>query len=219
MRLHQESHAAVDLRDAGTVLTYTHLSSLPATVLVRATLGGTGGPIAGGGAYTLKSYINGVVISPVAVVSVGGGVTATAIQSRHLLLAEDDTLTVTATGLVGDAAVRTLAELFDVTPAQLEELTGGGQVAVDHNYDETDALRVVDPEGRAVDHATIRAYRQEDYAAGYRSARYILGESETKSDGRWRLPILLDPGDYTLLLFKQGMFKAKALNLQVVAGA
>lgn len=105
------------------------------------------------------------------------------------------------------------------TVAQIHEkigtVTGLGTVTVDHDYGGTDTLAVMTEAGVRVANVNVVSYRKADYVAGRRTADYIVARTTTDVDGRWRAPLLLDPGAYTLLLFKQGVIDAKTVDLTV----
>lgn len=92
---------------------------------------------------------------------------------------------------------------------------GDGAVEVDQNYGGTDALTVMTAGGVRVDNATILVYLKSDYAAGRRDRQYVVVSTTTTATGAWAAPVMLDPGDYTLLIYKQGVIKARAVNLTV----
>lgn len=92
---------------------------------------------------------------------------------------------------------------------------GDNSVQVDHNYGGIDVLRITTAAGAGIDNVTIRAYLTSDYVAGQRSADYIVASTRTSSDGRWVNPILLDPDDYTLVIFKQGIYRTTTHNIAV----
>lgn len=82
---------------------------------------------------------------------------------------------------------------------------GTGDVAVDHSFGGTDALRYVDPDGFGIDGATVKAYLASDYDAAPPAYR-VRGQTATKSDGRWVAPLQLDPATaYVIVVEKVGM--------------
>ena len=123
-----------------------------------------------------------------------------------------------------DAAVTSRPTLADMLAgglaleATLAALLGTGDTAVDHNtgadgsYDE-DYLQAVYA-GNPVDNAMIEAYQctLAQYNAGNRGGR--KGKSETKTDGRWLRPMMLDHGfTYTIVCYKQGAFQPYAVQI------
>lgn len=93
--------------------------------------------------------------------------------------------------------------------------TGDGSVAVDHNYGGTDALRIVDGSGAGIDDVTIRAYLTSDWDANNRSTDFIVARTSTNANGRWAQTLQLDPGSYTLSIYKQGVYESTTQSLTV----
>lgn len=84
--------------------------------------------------------------------------------------------------------------------------SGSGNVAVSDAYPTVDFLRVLDAV-TALPLAGVRiiAYLTADYNAGNLGQAYIQGESLTKNDGRWMVPIyLLSANTYTLVFVDNG---------------
>lgn len=197
------------------LFSFEYTGDTPREVLVRVNLGDDSKPIAGGGNYVLKPYINGVLLSPVATVPVQGGVTKTILHSRVFQLEPGDVLTLSVIGLAGDTAVNAVSSVRDATPIRASELVGDGAVPVDHNYGGTDAYTVIVSDGRRVDNATVLAFRSSDYAAGRRETQYAVARTSTDVNGQWTSALMLDPGDYVLFVYKQGVIQAKAVDLTV----
>lgn len=216
MELKRQTETALDISAGGVVLTYDYIGTLPIEVVARVDLGLPGGEIAGAGAYTVAFRIDDMLVSPTNQLTIPAGQTDAILVTRPVPLLPDDTLTVTVTGRPGDTAVNTRTSLRDMTAVKQSDVTGVGAVAVDHNYGGADALTVVAAGGARVDNASVRAYRQADYAAGRRTPEYVVGQTYTAQDGRWSSPIMLDPGTYTLLIFKQGVIQSKAVSVTVV---
>jgi len=83
--------------------------------------------------------------------------------------------------------------------------TGDGDVAVNHNYGGTDALRVLSG-GVPVDGAVIRAYLKTAYDAGTYT---VVARAVTGSDGRWVAPMMLDADTYVLITSGTGKVAKK----------
>lgn len=96
-----------------------------------------------------------------------------------------------------------------------EQVIGSGAVLVNHNYGGEDALRYVAPNGVGIEGGIIQAYLKEDFDAGRIGRGYIIAESVTGADGRWLRPMALDPGQYTLIFFKQGSYQPSIVNITV----
>lgn len=81
---------------------------------------------------------------------------------------------------------------------------GEGPVKVDHDYGGTDALRVLENgTDQPVSDAFIYVYSTSDFNAGNIDRnQYLIAWTVTKDDGRWRSPVYLDAGDYTLFILK-----------------
>jgi hypothetical protein len=205
----------VNLAAAEQLFSFDYGGSDSKEVIVRINLGDDSKPIVGGGNYVLKPYINDVALSPASTVQVQGGETKTIINSRSIPLTEGDTLSVVVVGLPGDTAVNAVVSIHDSTPLRADEVTGDGAVAVDHNYGGTDALTIQTRDGRRIDNATVLAFRRSDYANGRRQAQYAVAQTTTDVNGRWASAMMLDPGDYTLFVYRQGVIQSKATNLTV----
>jgi hypothetical protein len=70
-------------------------------------------------------------------------------------------------------------------------------VALDHNFELDDALRYMSPGGTPIANAQVRVYLKSDYDAKLYSN--AVGKTITKSDGRWKDPVLVTPG-YTYVI-------------------
>ncbi len=184
-------------------------------MLVRINLGDTDKPIVGGGQYVLKTSINGSLLAPNATVQVPVSTTRTVLISRSIPIDSGDVLSLRLVGLPGDTSVNASISIRDVTPLRADELEGAGVVAVDHNYGGTDALAVMTLDAQRIDNAAVAAYLRTDYDAGRRGAAYVVGRTLTDVNGRWASPLMLDPGEYTLFAYKQGVIQATAKNLIV----
>jgi hypothetical protein len=83
---------------------------------------------------------------------------------------------------------------------QLPPPTGTGTIPVDHDFGGDDALRFESAPGVGIGNAEVRAYRRVDYDMGLHSSQYVVAWTTTGDDGRWRSPLMLDPGDYAILM-------------------
>lgn len=92
---------------------------------------------------------------------------------------------------------------------------GQGSVSIDHNYGGTDKLRVTSSNNRPLASVVIRAFVKSDYNAGRKSNTYTVGQTSTKTDGRWSSVIRLDPGSYVLEFSKKGSFKTSTTTIKV----
>lgn len=79
-------------------------------------------------------------------------------------------------------------------------------VLVNHDYGGADALAYQTADGRGIDRADIKVFRKEDWLAGNRSARFLVGRAITNNKGRWESAAVLPPGDYVVLFGKPGKF-------------
>lgn len=107
----------------------------------------------------------------------------------------------------GNQVVQFRAELGDLWTAGVidprEALPAGiGPVKIDHDYGGTDNLRVLETDtSQPVADAFIYVYDATDFAAGnIERNQYLIAWTVTKDDGRWRSPVYLDPGSYTLFI-------------------
>jgi hypothetical protein len=98
---------------------------------------------------------------------------------------------------------------------QITGLTGTGSVLVDHNYGGTDALTYQTATGLKIDNGVIWVFLSVDYVAGRTAAQYLVATSGTDVNGHWTHPVLLDPGAYTLLFFKQGQYDPTRQDITV----
>lgn len=90
-----------------------------------------------------------------------------------------------------------------------------GATPVDHDFGGTDELRYVDPSGASIPGAVIQVYTREDYDAGRRSNAFVAGRTDTGTDGRWLQPVMLTPGDYVVILYRQGLFGPTRVDITV----
>lgn len=51
----------------------------------------------------------------------------------------------------------------------------------------------------------VRAFTTADWAAGRHADQDVAGTTTTRADGSWVVPMMLPPGDYTLLYSKDGV--------------
>ena len=211
-------HAGIDISSSFTLLTYTHVGDKPISVLPRVELGDSTKPIVGGGnVYDVITRVNGSIITPLSKLKVPTGQTEAVLMGRDVVLEVDDVVQINVIGAAGDDDVNVIISLFDATPAQIEDFIGTGAVLVDHNYGGTNTLQAVDGLGAGIDNTSIRGFLTADWSAGNRGANYVRATTTTVADGTWRHPMMLDPGTYTLLYYKQGSFQPKTVSVVVTA--
>jgi hypothetical protein len=217
MELTRQTVTAADISAEIEVLSYAYDGDLPIEVIARVDLGDGTNPLAGaGGNYTANIYLNGVLVSPATTVLVASGTEQTILVSRPVPLVTDDVISIRIIGQVTDTSTTVVSALRDATPAKADDLTGTGDVLVDHDYGGTDALRVLEPGTEAsIGGVDIQAFLTEDYAAGRRSAAHRKGRTSSKADGRWQNPISLDQDDYTLVFSKAGLYSTRTVSLTV----
>jgi hypothetical protein len=214
--LAREEHLTLNITGAGgTVLSYTNNGDTPRITICRVALGNTPHPIAGSTTYAVAATINGRRISPDSRIVVPAGVINTVVQSRELLIAAGDVVRVFVIGPNTDLAVYTLAELMDLTPITRAETVGSGAIAVDHNYGGAEQLAFQTADHRGIENATVQAFLAVDWNAGRRTANYVQGATTTISQGHWLSPIMLDPGSYVLLYFREGVYKPSTRTITV----
>lgn len=124
-----------------------------------------------------------------------------------------------ATGLVGPATppIQTKTVVKTVTDTAVEGLdqfAGVGTVYVDHNYGGTGALTYV-INGTPVNGADILIYNAADYNAGNRSNDFIVAASRQLSNGQWQQAVRLNPGNYKIQFYKQGVAGPDTFDLVV----
>ena len=95
-------------------------------------------------------------------------------------------------------------------------VVGQGSVSIDHNYGGTDNYRVT-ASGTPLADVDIRAFVATDYDAGRKANRYIVGQTVTSTDGRWRSVIRLNPGEYTLEFSKKGAYRTLAVDVTIAS--
>lgn len=218
MELQHTTLFGVDLSSEAEVLSYRYTGEEPIEVVARIQLGLPPGGLSGiGGGYQLNFYLNNVVIEPVSIMTLAAGLTSTFMVGRVVPLESNDLVSLRVIGLPQDTSVDTDSTLRNVTPLRYEEIGGSGIVAIDHNYGGLDNLTVETYAGVRLSEVIIWAYRREDYEAGNYNISFVLGQSTTNQNGQWVAPIMLDPGDYTLLVFKQGVIESTFVNITVTA--
>ena len=92
---------------------------------------------------------------------------------------------------------------------------GNGIILVDHDYGGAGRLTYQTAYGVGVPDGSIIAYLTSDFLAGRRGNAYVIARTTTTANGLWERPMMLDPGDYTLLYFKQGVYTPTAAQLHV----
>jgi hypothetical protein len=205
----------ISIADEVEVLHYVYTGTAPIEVMARVALGSPARPLAGGGLYRARIRLNSVPLSPDSDVAVPPSCHETIIVSRPVPLEGGDVVSIRVIGLAADTAVDTVASLRDVTPAKMADLQGSGPIQVDHDYGGPDNLAVETSTGVRVDNASIRCFRYADYASGRRSQEFVVATVSTDVNGRWTSPMMLDVGDYSLLVFKQGVIRPRVVHLVV----
>lgn len=215
--LKKETIPGINISSENTMLTYTHPSSANSAIVLSRVELGDPNPIAGGDTYTLNVKINGNPIEPASSITVGASITHVLMQSREVSLEPGDTISLSVIGAPSDVMVSSIALVQDATPVRDTEfdtildkiddaLATGDGTPVDHDFGGTDNLAYVTAEGNPVVDATIHVYRETDYNAGRRDAKYVLATAMTNINGRWRRQVVLDSGTYVLFFFKTGLY-------------
>jgi hypothetical protein len=112
----------------------------------------------------------------------------------------------------------------EITGGQLTSPLEQNKAVVNHNTGGTDALRYIQDDNETpIDGATIKAYLTSDWNHQNASLEYdrrndafVQEVSETGSDGRWIAPMMLIPGDYTIVFEKAPMFGPDTDTITVV---
>lgn len=108
------------------------------------------------------------------------------------------------------------AVMYNTMPKPaINEAVGDGSVYVNHDYGGNDALRIVDQFGVGLDNATVRVYTADDYAAENTAISFVVAETRTDVNGRWEDALMLDPGDYVIVVFKQKVAAPQIIELTV----
>ena len=94
-------------------------------------------------------------------------------------------------------------------------LLGVGAVAVTENYGGDGEYRVIDLDGSPVSEAWVRAFTMENWEHGNRTNEYMAAQTITDTAGNWLTPLMLDPGEYVLIIFKKDVFRTTLVNLIV----
>lgn len=91
---------------------------------------------------------------------------------------------------------------------QLDYLTNPaedpGKILVNENYGGQNALTYA-LDGIPVADASIELFLYADYIAGNRNGNYRLNNSRQRVDGSWAVPFYLDPQDYVLRYYRNGV--------------
>lgn len=110
-------------------------------------------------------------------------------------------------GAVEFSASGQLLAVAVINPEEVDLQQGSGSVLVDHNYGGPDALTYETVDGTIkVNDASIDVYLTSDYAAGRTAGGYVVAHSFTDVNGHWVVPVMLDPGAYTVIFYKQGAY-------------
>jgi hypothetical protein len=214
MELARQSVFGVNIVVEATIFTWTYPGSTTREVLARVDIGSATNGITGNNVYTLRVYVNNVEGSPESRISVGA-LSRTLIISREIPLDVGDTLKLTLQGGPGDLSVDVTSSIRDATVLSLSDISGAGNIAVDHNYGGVDVFRYVTSTGAGVEGATILCYDATGYANGNRGSEFVLARSTTGNDGRWLFPMMLTPGTYTLVFSKPGYYLPSVVPLTV----
>lgn len=223
--LRKEVIPSIDISAENTVLTYTHpTTAKSAIVLPRVSLAG----VAGGGVYTITAKVDGDNVTPPSGITVPTGPSDIVLQSRHVTLEPGDVFTITVVGQVTDTDVASDTILMDATPIReaefddiiddINDAIGAGSatsVPVDHNFGDPDKYAYHTAQGVGIADATIRAYFTSDYNANRRTNEFAVGSTTTDANGRWRNPIVLEIGVYTLMYFKTRAYGPDLASLTV----
>lgn len=215
MELKNDTRSNVNISAETEILSYTYSGSSPIEVIVRADIGTTTQPIAGGGNYSIHVYIDGVLVTPTSINQVPSGKNKTIAISRPVPLNSNDVLTVSVIGQGGDTSVGTITTVRSATPLLPSDLFGTGAIPIDHDYPDLDSLTYLSPGGTGINGATIVSYRRDDYDNGNRADLFVTGRAVTVETGEWRNPIYLNPGAYTLVFAKSGFFGPDVVNITV----
>jgi hypothetical protein len=104
---------------------------------------------------------------------------------------------------------------FGIRPVRTAPVVSDQAVMVDHDYGGADALQIVRNDGHPIDGATVHAFVSADWAANRREPEYIVARALTDANGRWTSPMLLNPGNYVLLVYKAGEITSDTFDVTV----
>lgn len=215
MELARSIKSNIDITTEIELLSFTYTGINPIEVISRVDLGDTAKPIVGGAPYSLSFFIDGAFIAPASIVDVPLGETRAIMVSRAIPIETGDVISVRAKGTVGDTTVNVVSTLRDNTPILRSEILGGGEIIVDHDYPNTDDMRVTTPTGEGIRDADVKAYLSAEYNTGSRQAEAIRGQTKTDINGRWISPFSLSAGNYTLVFSQPGRFLTTIKTLSV----
>lgn len=204
---------SINISTQAKVIDFVLSSEFPMEVYASVALGDDTRPISGNGVYKLLAYVNDRLVVPISQVFVPNAQKIVCF-SKPIMLVELDNLEVFVEGMPTDTNVYVYSSVRDATPARAEEIYGIGPTVVDHNYGGIDNLRYI-KNGVGVDNACIYCYLKSDFDAGRLDNQYIVARTTTRVDGRWERPMMLDPGEYTLMFFKQGITGPDTVSINV----
>lgn len=92
---------------------------------------------------------------------------------------------------------------------------GDGCVAVNHNYTTEDELAYRDSACCGIAGATVRIFETDDYAAGRTDEYAAVASTVTMFGGQWGHTINLNPGNYTVVFEKPGLYGPDAVPIVV----
>jgi hypothetical protein len=107
-------------------------------------------------------------------------------------------------GVSATGGVVVIPKEYATSPERPNEPTN--PIAVDHNYGGKNNLAFVTADGHGIENATVQAFTKCDWDAGRRGAQYVQGHTTTIHGGKWLSPMMLDPGRYVLLYFREGVY-------------
>lgn len=160
---------------------------------------------------TLRGQLYDVTTTPGTLTAYGAEITTGVIDLgdgnySYLATVPDDFDGVMQVYEVGEAASPLATALVASAEWVAALQAGDGSISVDHDYGGDDALAYIIDGGHPVDNARIHAFLKTDYDAEHRTSAYVVAEARTDANGRWLAPMRLDPGEYTLVFFKQGEY-------------
>ncbi len=89
-----------------------------------------------------------------------------------------------------------------------------GEVGLNHNTGEVDALQYVTDGGNPIKDAVVRVFLKADFDNGITNT--VKGVSYTDSYGRWQNPVFVSPGNtYTVVFSKTGFYGPDATEVTV----
>jgi hypothetical protein len=120
------------------VFSYTWRND-PVSVLFNVVVGSQVDPIVGGGNYFVRVYLNGILLSPDPAIAVESGTQQTLFQSRPVILATNDVVSIFVQGLPADTGVDVSTEML---APDVVTLVGASSFSTDGSVNVLEQIRL-----------------------------------------------------------------------------